>query len=94
MSSCDELATLTPSGGFDSFFAAIAGAATRLQSTNVDASAIVSAGAKNKARKDFILIIVGYGNVNPDRAFTAEMSDALMTPVAFTSNLKFDAVAV
>ena len=35
-----------------------------------------------------------YGNVNPDRAFTAEISDELMTPVAFTSNLKFDAVAV
>ena len=33
-----------------------------------------------------------YGNVNPDRAFTAEMSDELIPPDAFTSNRKFSAV--
>lgn len=31
-----------------------------------------------------------YGNTNPDRAFTAEMSVELIVPEAFTSNLKFD----
>ena len=33
-----------------------------------------------------------YGNTNPDRAFTDEMSEELIAPVAFTSNLKFEAV--
>ena len=35
-----------------------------------------------------------HGNDNPDRAFTAEISDELIAPVAFTSNLKFNAVVV
>ena len=35
-----------------------------------------------------------YGNVNPERAFTAEMSDEFTNPEAFTSNLKFNAVVV
>ena len=33
-----------------------------------------------------------YGNVNPDRAFTAEMSDELIAPDAFTSKWKLSAV--
>ena len=33
-----------------------------------------------------------YGNVNPDRAFTAEISDELIAPDAFTSNWKLSAV--
>ena len=32
-----------------------------------------------------------YGNTNPDRAFTAEMSEELIAPDAFTSNMKFKA---
>ena len=36
----------------------------------------------------------GYGNTKPDRAFTADMSLASITPDAFTSNLKLaDVVA-
>ena len=33
-----------------------------------------------------------YGNVNPDRAFTVEISDELIAPLAFTSNWKLSAV--
>ena len=35
-----------------------------------------------------------HGNDSPDRALTVEMSDELIAPVAFTSNLKFNAVVV
>ena len=35
-----------------------------------------------------------YGNVKPDLAFTAEISDALIAPDAFTSNLKLRALVV
>ena len=35
-----------------------------------------------------------HGNVRPDRALTAEMSDELIAPDAFTSNLKFAPVVV
>ena len=35
-----------------------------------------------------------YGNNNPDRAFTAEISAAVTAPVAFTSNWKLSEVVV
>ena len=38
--------------------------------------------------------LLTYGNVNPDRAFTAEISLELIAPVALRSNLKFAAVVV
>ena len=37
-------------------------------------------------------MLVFHGNVSPDLAFTAEMSDELIAPDAFTSNLKLAAV--
>ena len=38
--------------------------------------------------------LASYGNTNPERAFTAEISDALIAPDAFTSNLKLLALLV
>ena len=35
-----------------------------------------------------------HGNVSPDLAFTAEISEELIAPVAFTSNLKLAVVVV
>ena len=40
----------------------------------------------------FMLVSIVYGSDNPDRALTAEISDELIAPDAFTSNLKFNAV--
>ena len=42
----------------------------------------------------FMLVAVTYGNDSPERAFTAEMSDELIEPDAFTSNLKLPALVV
>ena len=40
------------------------------------------------------IVISTQGNTKPDRAFTAEISEALIAPDAFTSNLKLAVVVV
>lgn len=65
----------------------LCGSRSKAQAQNVQTLALARLACINAATSLTSASVLIYGgSTNPDRAFTADISDALIAPVAFTSN--------